>query len=274
MAALGLAVVGGVAWVLFLRSEPEPVYQGKRLSAWLQLISDPDFRKRKGYIREAQLAVRHCGTNALPTLLRWLRAKDSPVTLELLTLAGKQHFITIHHLPAANRNQVAADAFELLGAEGKAAVPALVEIFDEKISPASRYYAAVSLAWFGPAAKAAGPSFARAAGETNMTGYYGMLLRHHAILSLASIHAEPGIAIPVLNAGLSDDDWQIRLDCISALGSFEDAAKPAVSNLFGLLRDPEPPVRQAAAIIIKRIDPEAAELRRAELDAALPPALR
>ena len=37
--------------------------------------------------------LRHIGTNAIPTLLRRLRAKDSPLTLRLVALAQKQHLL-------------------------------------------------------------------------------------------------------------------------------------------------------------------------------------
>jgi hypothetical protein len=64
LAVLLVAVVGGLAWQV---TRPrEPVYQGKPLSYWLvRPARDPNFN-----------ALRALGTNAIPTLLQMLRAKD------------------------------------------------------------------------------------------------------------------------------------------------------------------------------------------------------
>jgi hypothetical protein len=45
----------------------EPVYQGRKLSKWLEHSGE-----------EADNAVRHIGTNALPYLVRWIRDGSAP----------------------------------------------------------------------------------------------------------------------------------------------------------------------------------------------------
>src|SRR4051794_29446211 len=101
----------------------EPVYHGKPLTFWLGAFS-----LRPGFslavpeeMLSSEEAVRHIGTNAIPTLLQGLRANDSALTRKLLDLVESQHFIKIRRTPAYQRNAQAAAAFEILGASAKEA---------------------------------------------------------------------------------------------------------------------------------------------------------
>src|SRR5579863_6996808 len=165
-ASLVVAALGGFFWLTWRVYEPEPVYQGKTLSAWLE---DCDKSRWVGTEwQEANEAVRHIGTKAIPTLLDKLRRKDSPLSLKLLALARRQPFITIHHVPAPALNHKAAVGFEALGSAAQAAVPDLIKIFNENISAESQCETAISLGWIGPGARAAVPALA--AGLTNAEG--------------------------------------------------------------------------------------------------------
>ena len=69
LAVLLVMLAGVIAWqVLRLR---EPVYQGKRLSVWLvQYGTNHWSAGRNGELdKQAEAAIRHIGTNAIPTLL-------------------------------------------------------------------------------------------------------------------------------------------------------------------------------------------------------------
>ncbi len=95
-AILGLAILGGLAWmVLSPRVEPEPVYQGKPLSAWLELF---DYNRTVQQFEATQTAIRNMGTNAIPTMLQLLRTPDLAWKNRLFALAQKQHFIKINHV--------------------------------------------------------------------------------------------------------------------------------------------------------------------------------
>ena len=129
----------------------EPVYQGKPLSSWLKrlrtiLAGDNGTSASPPLASDAQRqrvdeVVRQVGTNALPTLLRMLRAKDSALKVKLMDLARRQHIITIQHTPAGDLNHQAAFAFKALGATARSAVPEVMEIAERKVSPASQYSA-------------------------------------------------------------------------------------------------------------------------------------
>src|SRR6266700_7337487 len=102
LAVLFVAVGGVIAWqVLRLR---EPVYQGKRLSFWLQRYS-PD-----GDSPEVDEAMRIMGTKAIPTLLGNLQARDSALK-QILAALG------LHYTPAETRHMRAERGFKALGAD-------------------------------------------------------------------------------------------------------------------------------------------------------------
>src|SRR4051812_24470518 len=85
------ALVGGILLFAFWPSR-EPAYAGKPLSYWLR----QDFwsiRGGKGPSPQAEDAVRQIGTNALPTLIRMLRARDSRLKLALMNWSAKQSLI-------------------------------------------------------------------------------------------------------------------------------------------------------------------------------------
>src|SRR5688572_26702845 len=67
-------IVAGL--VFALKPASEPSYEGKPLSAWLREISNPhEQRDEKGV--KAINVIRAMGTNALPSLMRMLQARDS-----------------------------------------------------------------------------------------------------------------------------------------------------------------------------------------------------
>src|SRR4051812_21119456 len=137
------ALVGGAVWQVVRPRQREPVYQGKPLSFWLGApYSNRDYRVTT---REVEEALSQIGTNAIPTLLQSLRAKDSALTSKILDLAEKQRFITIRHTPAWQQNGEAAIGFQILGASAKEAVPALIEIYNQNISGSSRVQTAYAL---------------------------------------------------------------------------------------------------------------------------------
>jgi HEAT repeat protein len=235
------AVLGGLAWLVLRSKEPpEPVYQGKRLSEWLTGYN--------GSSPETHEALRRMGTNAIPTLLRMLRAKDSKATTWFMGLARKQHVIKFEYTNAYQRNARAALAFDSLGALANEAVPELIEIFEQNISAHSQSYTAWSLG--GTRSAKAIPTLLR--GTTNTY----LATRCNAISALAKIHAEPELVVPALTKFLKDPDRRVRAITITSLALFGSDAKPAVSDLTQSLNDPS--VRTLAKYALSQIDPEAA----------------
>ncbi len=257
-AILVLAAVGGLVRAVFKPGEPEPAFQGTPLSVWLTGFDERSTEPRPDF-RAAREAVRQIGTNAIPALLRMLRAKDSALTLKLISLVGKQQIIKIHHVPASTRNVGAAAALETLGAAAQDAVPQLIEMFDHM--PSRQSEIALILSCIGPPAKGAIPSLLRAASNTNSS------LRSNAVFALGGIHSEPETVVPVLIKAMRDPSDSVRYSAVTALLAFGTNASPAVPALIELIpRERERTITPGQHLIIyawaehvlKQIDSEAA----------------
>src|SRR5260221_5529956 len=93
------SVFGLLVWQAL--GPPEPVFEGRTLSSWLERhtptsAGDPPYDS-PGW-KKADEALRGIGTNAIPTLLKMIRAKDPPpVVLKLLQAAGRYRWTRINY---------------------------------------------------------------------------------------------------------------------------------------------------------------------------------
>jgi len=243
-----IAAVGALVWFL-IRPDPEPTYQGKPLSYWLDgfVSGNPSPDK-------ATEAVRQIGTNAIPTLLCLLRAEDSKFKLKLIQLSQKQHVINIKLKYAGTRQKEGFYGLLALGALAKSAVPALLEIYNEHRTGTYDNFleTAALIANMGPAAADAVPRFVKATTDTNFQD------RFNAVLTLSRIRARPDLSVPALTASLRDPHETVRGTAALCLVDFGTNARSAIPEMTRLLADPDPDVRQDVAEAIKKIDPEAA----------------
>jgi hypothetical protein len=167
-----VALVGVIVWRV--SQQREPAYQGKPLSEWLKGYRNTDDTPQ---IDKTDEAVRRVGTNAIPTLLRALRMRDSALKVKLITLAQRQHIIKINYMLATEWNHSGAYGFAALRTNAWSAVPALIEITDENNSLYSRQCAIYSLGLIGPPAKAALPSLLRLAEDPSLQSFSRHALR-------------------------------------------------------------------------------------------------
>lgn len=132
-----VVVVLLMGWLMIHFSEPkEPSYQGRRLSELLDThslsgkglslpsVHDSDYGERKE-------AINAIGTNAIPTLLTWVRAAKTQSTQmrdKLNTLLAKQSFLRFRFRTPVERLWMADCCFEMLGTNALPAVPALVRL--------------------------------------------------------------------------------------------------------------------------------------------------
>lgn len=254
-AFLLVAIIGVVVW-LVLRQK-EPVYQGKRLTTWLQpnteLVTMPinmvHMVERRNRVNEA---VRAIGTNAIPTLLRMLRAKDATFKLQLIRLAQKQHWVAIRPVPATERNHMGSTAFFALGHDADSALPALIDIYEQNISPESRRSTLMVIGNLGLPAKRIVPTLLLQTTDPNRE------VRHDAVWALAQMHCEPEQVVPALMKALHDSDYRIRVNAATGLGAFGPAAKQAIPALVESLKDKDPYFRDSATTALIAIDPQAA----------------
>jgi HEAT repeats len=250
LAVAALAVLGGVAWMV-LRPPPDPLYQGKRLTSWLQEYADAGGLTDQTWQRDADQVVREIGTNAFPVLLNMLQVKDSELTLKVLDLAKRQRFIKLNHVPAQVRNHEAGHAFRILGSNASNAVPALIKIYRPDDSAESQSAILLSLGHIGPAARSAIPLLLQAADS------HDDMVRASAVWSLGAIHSEPEIVAPAMTTLLRDPNRTIRFFAAKSLEKFGTNAQMATTNLAELLKDSDASTREAARHALKVIDPEA-----------------
>jgi hypothetical protein len=252
LAVLLVILASVIAWQVF--SVREPVYQGKPLSVWLDYYVS---RQSEAQREMADRALDKVGTNAIPTLLWMLRQRDTSLKRRVMGLVQKQPFIKVHYIPAERRNQAAYFAFLKLGARAEVAVPALIEIYEQRLSPFSQQCAAESLGVIGPAAKKAIPVLVRGMADTNT------LVRCDTLLALGKFRAEPEVVVPALTKSLNDPNPRVRLFACTALVQVGGEAKQAVPALVKALDDSDSSVRGQAAYALHQIDPEAAAAARA-----------
>jgi len=236
----------------------QPVYEGKTLSRWLEghvptSGADPPYGS-PGW-KKADEALRHIGTNAIPTLLEMLRAKDPPpIVLKLLDLARKQRLVSLRYRYAEQRNMEAAYAFETLGASAAGAVPTLIKIYEAHRSASSRMYTAQALGHIGPAANAAIPVLVRDFSRTNGQ------VRFDAVSAVMQIGGEPSVVVPALTSVLQDSNVSVRRNALVGLSRFGGRARPVVPEILNMLNDPgmvgSSSITQQVVTALWRIAPE------------------
>ena len=242
-----VAALGGLVW--WSPWEPrEPIYQGKPLSSWLLMAANGN--------RESQelgrAAVRQAGTNALPTLLRMLRVKDSPSRrgVELRRLARDLNIVRFPF--AVQWNNAGLFGFQVLGEEAKNAVPGLMEIANESTSHTSIDCVMIVFDIIGPPAKEAVPFLLRCSTNADR------MVRYRAINALGRIHAEPDRVVPVLVNELRDPNSGLAFEVTQALGEFGADARSAVPALVEFLNKQDEQGKKFVVDALNQIDPEAA----------------
>ena len=312
------------AAVLFSH-QPEPSYHGKSLSLWLKSYCYPSnptandlFRRpappiappAEGLIslsraeqnrreaaelerrrQEAADAVRHIGTNALPTLLRQIDAVDMPrwtVRLSLVcgklpqTLPGARLLNWCLFVKPNLEAGLATTGFTLLGSQAAPAVPELTRRMSTRTSRSANL-AILALADIGVTGSE--PLLAALANtnspnrllvarvmETTIRNQDTNRLRAircvancvsdadagvaaWSALTLGALAVEPEIAVPALTEGLNDPRAPIRCRSAEALSHFGPTASPALGSLRRTeLKDPDPTVRAAVAQALAKLE--------------------
>jgi HEAT repeat protein len=242
--AVLLVILAGVGvWqVLRLRG---PVYQGKRLSFWLEILYKEILSG--SYDDRNFQPIRHIGTNALPVLIERIRAQDTRLKQEMMTWAQKQKLIHFHFKSADQRRNEAVWGYGALGPLARAQVPSLIATLTNDPSLSVRQAAASALGGIGPEARVAGTALFRATKDTDEG------VRNNAFWALSRILPDPELTIPVLIAGLDDPYRVARENAAIALGRYGLEARAAVPALLRTWA-----TNASAGFALKQIDPEAA----------------
>ncbi|HWX22407.1 MAG TPA: HEAT repeat domain-containing protein [Candidatus Binatia bacterium] len=272
LAVLLVGLLGVLGWQVF-RSR-EPVYEGKRLSAWLKDLDD----QHPGPVNDHAIeAIRYIGRDAVPQIISSLRTRDSSLKQKLLKWASEHHLVKSVYTPVSENHHRAVLACNALGPDAKPAIPALVALLNDgyasgyvgaalgRIGPEAivpligsltnsnvsvRVEVAHSLANFRRSDPIVVPTLIQCLNDKSS------FVRSLAANSLGRIGQEPTVAIPALVLLLNDGDPQVRWNACLAIAEFKQQAQSARTPLFASLGDPDPSVRGTAAIALARIEPE------------------
>jgi hypothetical protein len=135
IAAVVLAV--GLIWAMFPSQSREPSYQGHSLSYWAEQVDPHDpsgcIIAINGILvprPQEEAAIKQIGTNAIPTILDWISYEASPFKTKLASLVERlPHRVSRHvTFPGEERAYRAELVFNILGPEGRAAIPELTRL--------------------------------------------------------------------------------------------------------------------------------------------------
>lgn len=113
---VALGLLGLIVLALVLRlGDREPVFEGRKLSVWLD---DPAVTEA-----ESRRALRALGTNALPQLQAWLERKPGTIERTLRGIDERVDYLGIGYHPSLTANFRARRGFLLLGEAAAPAVP-------------------------------------------------------------------------------------------------------------------------------------------------------
>ena len=233
---------------LAIQSAPaeEPVYSGKPLSDWLLLNATGD--------ESAEAAIRQIGTNAIPTLLDILGAKEwnkNRVVSKLKSADLKKGFQG-EKADAETLRGIAVDGFKVLGTNAESAVPKLTKLFHD---PETCSEAAMVLTQVGPKGFSV---LTNAISDEDLVGVVVLAIgrggggnpkviaqllisalkspnpttRGNAAKYLAG--KDNVLAVPALISLLDDSDPYPRRFAAISLGSYGSGAKSAVPKLWAL----------------------------------------
>jgi HEAT repeat protein len=242
-----LAILGG----LLLSQLPmgEPKYHGITLSSWLERYdNEVDADPQRS---EAAAAVRQIGSNAVPTLIRWLGVSDSKFKQKLEEWADKQSVINFNFVDEDDYHERAAKGFQLLGAQGKAAIPDLGRMLRDTNATEN---AAGVLCLFG---------------QDAVPVLIGGLTNSDAEIRRATASAMSGwnstaesspdgryltLPVPLLLTLLKDTETDVRIFATESLeeAALRKAVQPEVAMpvLIQELKDPDPRCRDEAAVAL------------------------
>ncbi len=243
-----LALSVGMA-IFLLRSDPEPVYKGKRLSQWMNafytaLGGDPETPE---YL-EAAAAVRHMGTNALPHLLKWISGKSSRSKARE-TLSAWMHELPERVVPKIAHEWICGDVrkvrvgqsmvgIQILGTNAAPALPQLLRLANDPTDEERAIQATRAMYEIGPQII---PALLQIIQNTNAPGRYA------AMLPLASFGTNSLPAIPILLRCLDDPADDVRYGAADMLGRIGLASDQSVPGLMKCLENNPNPMAKAAA---------------------------
>jgi hypothetical protein len=226
------ALLAGVfaLWLLHERHLPEPQYQGRSLTWWLNASGcsacDPGAVDYEAFSE----AISAMGPGSVPVLLRHLRQpRRSAIRTQIESWLERVPWLENLSLPRTKHlDHPSLAAFEILGNEASQAIPALAQrLGRDDESP----LAIAALEAIGPA------SITALAGALHMPNDF---VRIQSIQALASFGTNSAVVIPDLTVMLHDPKTPatVRSEIAAAFTEFFPSEDPPISVLVPFLDEP------------------------------------
>jgi len=233
-ATIGLVVLASACVLIVLSATGQPRYRGRTLTSWLQQCSDTPLMETQR-LAEAQQAVRAIGAKqALPTLLKLVRAKDNPARTWLAARSEKFRIRSFHRRSVDLQLQGIA-GFEALGTDAASAAGELTKLLADK---ELAFVAARCLEQIG---KSAEPALCQCLTNPDWQ------VRAFAVSALASVTEDVEVYLARIKNRLGDADSSVRFATVRAVGAQENAPELAVPLLIAALEDADDGVCGQAA---------------------------
>jgi hypothetical protein len=242
LAVLALAV--GLVLALWT---PEPSFEGRSMTSWLEQYSTNHFvRRGSAADKEAEHAIREIGTNGIPFLLNLLRS-DSVIAKKIAVKLPRRFSSRIY---SDDHLRLGSHGFVALGTNGQSAVRELIEL-SKSGDRDVRYRATYSLGHLASAGEPAIPRLIELVDDENSSA------RGQALMSLSMIHLNAQLVVPVLLKCAVAPERNIveRTSAIRGLRYYGEAADEILPVLLKLQEDEDINVRNEATNSIRAIKP-------------------
>jgi hypothetical protein len=227
----------------------EPSYRGRTLSEWAELAGPASLWKDSD---EEVQAVRAIGTNALPTILKWISYQPSPSRKKMAAL--------MEHLPsgltsdsvsfAEERAGCAVTVFHILGPQARVAIPELSRLALTAPDEIRASRCMIALTHLGPEALPSALALI-----TNGPPH----TRYWAMLTLYEFGTNAAAAVPVLVECLNNPDNYIAGAAADTLAGFGSLRSVVVRSLTNAMPSLSNSARVRTVEIILRIKAPASE---------------
>jgi HEAT repeat protein len=271
LVAFAMVLVPGLIWlVCYLRRPPDPVYQGKTMSAWVKqemqsgtgsidsvggaLVSGaPMVTTYRTSNKTFAYLLNDRGPDILPYLIKALKARDSRLWEPYVWLRSHLPNFIGRRLPQwvepRRVRQRVVMLIEGMGSVAKPAVPTLCEIMLHEQDDTTRLCAVNAINFIGTEATDAAPALLLVL-EKDTTPE----IRAAAAFDLIKIHTNAQDVVPALARALQDPQPRVRFWAARALEKYGKEAGVAVpALLLALEKDASPEIRAEAAVALGEI---------------------
>jgi HEAT repeats len=234
IAVLAIAAFGAWWWP---KSQDEPLYRGKSLGAWLEERHEPS----PGWVvltKEAEEAVRVIGTDAIPSLMNWLRASDSS-DKHIANLVVRRLGVPLRVPGSYEMQERAAYGLAALGTVAKPVFPEIAMIALKDARNEGQRVNAIN-------------ALTNCDADTMRLLAAGLKdpdrnIRLRAISALFHLRVAPDeVCLPALEGALQDQDVQVRDSASGTIARFEEELEACAAGL----EQNDPTYRARAARIL------------------------